>query len=125
LVATVAVVDDDPSVRHAHSRLLRAAGLKVASFSSAEELLTGYGLARPSCLVVDLGLPGMSGAELAEKLRDTGELPPTVFVTGQPNAALSLAQRGLGEIPCLQKPCEPAQLLELVRQGLGSSRSRT
>jgi hypothetical protein len=67
----------------------------------------------------------MSGAELAEKLRDNGQLPPTVFVTGQPNAASSLAQRGLGEIPCLQKPCEPAQLLELVRQRLGGTGSRT
>jgi Response regulator len=124
-VATVAVVDDDPSVRHAHSRLLRAAGLTVASFSSAEQLLAGYELARPSWLVVDLGLPGMSGADLVEKLRQTGELPPTVFVTGQPNAASSLAQRGLGEIPCLQKPVEPAQLLALVRQGLGSARTRT
>ena len=48
LVATVAVVEDDPSVRHAHARILRAAGLKVTSFSSAEELLKVYGLARPS-----------------------------------------------------------------------------
>jgi CheY-like chemotaxis protein len=74
LVATVAVVDDDPSVRHAHSRILRAAGLKVTSFSTAEELLTVYESARPKCLVVDLNLPGMSGLDLAEKLRDTGQL---------------------------------------------------
>jgi FixJ family two-component response regulator len=125
LVATVAVVDDDPSVRHAHSRILRAAGLKVTSFSSAEELLTVYGFARPRCLVVDLNLPGMSGADLVEKLRATGQLPPTVFVTGQPNAAHWLAQRSLGDIPCLEKSFAPAQLLELVRQRLGGIGSRT
>jgi FixJ family two-component response regulator len=125
LVATVAVVDDDPSVRHAHARILRAAGLKVTSFSSAEELLAVYESARPRCLVVDLNLPGLSGADLVEKLRATGQLPPTVFVTGQPNAAHWLAQRGLGDIPCLEKSFAPALLLELVMQGLGSRRRRT
>jgi FixJ family two-component response regulator len=125
LVTTVAVVEDDPSVRHALMRILRGGGLTVAPFSSAEELLPVYEFARPRCLVVDLNLPGISGADLVENLRATGQLPPTVFVTGQPNAAHWLAQRGLGDIPCLEKSFAPAQLLELVRQRLGGSRSRT
>lgn len=119
--STVAVVDDDPGVRRALSRMLRADGLRVASFSSAEELLHGYDELRPSCLVVDVVLPGMSGPDLLERLRARKQQLPAIFVTGRIDAGQALKLRGFGDVPCLQKPFEPALLIDAVMHALGRS----
>lgn len=118
--STVAVIDDDPAVRRAMSRMLRGAGLRVASFSSAEELLQAYDGLRPSCLVLDVVLPGMSGPDLLERLRASPPAPPAIFVTGRIDAQQSLKRRGLGKVPCLQKPFEPALLVEAVSCALAA-----
>jgi len=115
----VAVVDDDPGVRRALSRMLRADGLRVASFASAEELLHAYGELRPNCLVVDVVLPGMSGPDLLDRLRARKEQLPAIFVTGRIDTEQGLKLRGFGEIPCLQKPFEPALLIDAVMHALG------
>lgn len=114
----VAVIEDDPAARRALTRMLRAHGLRVASFATGEELLQAVGEKRPSCLVVDVMLPGMSGPDLVERLRAERLLPPTIFVTGRIDAAQMLQRRGLGEFPCLQKPFEPALLLQAVMHAL-------
>ncbi len=116
--STVAVIDDDPAVRRAISRMLRAAGLRVASFSSAEELLQAYDEVRPSCLVLDVLLPGISGPDLLENLRASARSPAAIFVTGRIDAQQFLKSRGLGKVQCLQKPFEPALLVEAVRRAL-------
>jgi FixJ family two-component response regulator len=116
--STVAVVDDDPAVRRAISRMLRAAGLRVASFSSAEELLQAYEEVHPACLVLDVVLPGMSGPDLVEKLRAAQRTAVPIFVTGRIDAQQFLRRRGLDKVPCLQKPFEPALLLEAVTRAL-------
>jgi FixJ family two-component response regulator len=115
---TVAVIEDDAAARRALSRLLRSHGFRVASFSTAEELLQGLGETQPGCLVVDVILPGMSGPDLVEQLRADHVLLPVVFVTGRIDAATMLRRRGLGEIPCLQKPFEPALLVQAVTRAL-------
>ena len=117
----VAVVDDDPGVRRALSRMLRADGLRVASFASAEELLHAYDELRPSCLVVDVVLPGMSGPDLLDRLHARKEQLPAIFVTGRIDTGERLKLRGFGEIPCLQKPFEPALLIDAVMHALGRS----
>lgn len=112
--STVAVIDDDPAVRRAISRMLRAAGLRVASFSSGEELLQAYDEVHPSCLVLDVALPGMSGPDLLDRLHAGQRTAVPIFVTGRIDAQQFLKRRGLGRIPCLQKPFEPALLVEAV-----------
>lgn len=118
--STVAVIDDDPAVRRAMSRMLRSAGLRVASFSTADELLQAYDDLRPSCLVVDVALPGMSGPDLLDRLRASHPSPSVIFVTGRLDTQQSLKRRGMGKVPCLQKPFEPALLIEAVSRALSA-----
>jgi len=118
----VAVVEDDAAARRALSRMLRARGLRISSFSSAEELLQAYADLRPSCLVLDVVLPGMSGPDLVEALSAGAGLPRVVFVSGHIDAPAMLKRRGMGHFPCLQKPFEPALLIEAVSRALGQPR---
>jgi FixJ family two-component response regulator len=115
---TVAVIEDDAAARRALSRMLRSHGFRVASFSTAEELLQALEQTRPGCLVVDVMLPGMSGPDLVERLRSEQRRFPTIFVTGRIDAPEMLRRRGLGDVPCLQKPFEPALLVEAVSRAL-------
>ena len=114
----VAVVEDDAAARRALTRMLRAQGIRVASFSSAEELLHGLSETHPRCLVIDVMLPGMSGPDLVDRLRADHVALPAIFVTGRIDAPQMLRRRGLGEIPCLQKPFEPSLLVQAVSRAL-------
>ncbi len=116
----VAVVDDDPAVRRAITQILRTAGWQVASFSSAEELLPELAELRPGCLVLDVVLPGMSGPDLLDRMKETAVSPPTVLVTGRIDVLPSLRRRGLGAVPLLQKPFEPDLLVDAVSRALAS-----
>jgi len=117
---TVAVIDDDPAVRRVMTRMLRNAGLRVASFATAEEFLQAYDELRPSCIVLDVVLPGLSGPDLLERLQAAPPGPAAIFVTGRIDAQQSLRRRGLGKVPCLQKPFEPALLVEAVSRALAA-----
>jgi len=114
----VAVIEDDAAARRALSRMLRAHGFRVASFSTAEEMLEGFSDTRPGCLVIDVMLPGMSGPDLIDRLRADQVLLPAIFVTGRIDAPQMLRRRGLGDIPCLQKPFEPALLVQAVSRAI-------
>jgi len=114
----VAVIEDDAAARRALTRMLRTQGMRVASFSSAEELLHGLSETRPRCLVIDVLLPGMSGPDLVDRLRADHLSFPVIFVTGRIDAPQMLRRRGLGEIPCLQKPFEPSLLVQAVTRAL-------
>jgi len=114
----VAVIEDDAAARRALSRMLRAHGFRVASFSTAEEMLQGFSDTRPGCLVIDVMLPGMSGPDLIERLRADQVLLPAIFVTGRIDAPQMLRRRGLGDVPCLQKPFEPALLVQAVSRAV-------
>ncbi len=114
----VAVIEDDAAARRALTRTLRAHGFRVASFSTAEELVQALAETRPSCLVIDVMLPGMSGPDLLERLRADQVLLPAIFVTGRIDAPQMLRSRGLGDVPCLQKPFEPGLLVQAVSRAL-------
>src|SRR5215468_10097571 len=114
----VAVIEDDAAARRALSRMIRAQGVRVASFSSAEELLQALPETRPQCLVIDVILPGMSGPDLIERLRADHISLPAIFVTGRIDAPQMLRRRGMGDIPCLQKPFEPTLLIQAVSRAL-------
>lgn len=114
----VAVIEDDPAARRALTRMIRAQGVRVASFASAEELLQAFPETRPGCLVIDVMLPGMNGPDLLDHLRADHVLLPAIFVTGRIDASQMLRRRGLGDVPCLQKPFEPGLLVQAVSRAL-------
>ena len=116
----MAIVDDDDSVRRALARLLRAEGLRVATFATADAYLvaTARGGA-PACLVLDVhlgGASGMSGLELHDHLAGRGAAVPVVLITADDIPAAELARR-VGAGRCLRKPVEGAALLALVDPG--------
>jgi FixJ family two-component response regulator len=78
---TIAVIDDDASVRKALRRLIRSTGLEVEAYASAEEYLSAQGLVSPDCLVLDVQLIGMSGLELQRHLASSDRPVPIVFIT--------------------------------------------
>src|SRR5258708_5133236 len=88
--AVVFVVDDDPSVRRSTERLLRSAGLKVQTFSSAREFLVSHRSEGPACLVLDVRMPGLSGMDLQHELAQSGIRLPIIFITAHGDIPMSL-----------------------------------
>ncbi len=121
---TVFLVDDDASVRRALSRLLRTAGLEVASFPSAEALLEGITATGPACVVADLRMPGLSGLDLQEELSRRGLDLPLLFISGHADVRSSVRAMKSGAIDFLQKPISDAALFEAVGQALARHRER-
>jgi FixJ family two-component response regulator len=112
------VVDDDPAVRAALARLLRATALAVETFASASELLARMETARPRCLVLDLALPEITGLELQSLLHRRGEPIPVVFVSGEGDVASSVKAMKEGAVDFLEKPVDSGALLGAVMRGL-------
>ena len=114
----ICVVDDDPSVRKALKRLLSSAGYEVASFGSAEELLTSDRRELPDVFIIDVRMPGLSGLELQRELAASGSRVPVVFITAyRDDQARTLAHQA-GAVAYLEKPVDEEVLLEAIRTGL-------
>jgi FixJ family two-component response regulator len=112
------VVDDDPSVRKALKRLLSSAGFEVATFGSAEEVLTSARGESPGVFVMDVRMPGLSGLELQRELAASGSRVPVVFITAyRDDRARTLAHQA-GAVAYLEKPVDGEVLLEAIRAGL-------
>ena len=114
LPSTVAVVDDDESVRGALRRLFRAAGLAVSTFASAEDFLDARAAAPPDCLVLDIRLGALSGFDLLDRLRASGVSTPTIFITGHDDEASRERARRIGAAGYVPKPFDPEALLSLI-----------
>jgi FixJ family two-component response regulator len=112
---TVVVVDDDPSIRKSLARLVRSAGLDVQTFASADDFLNSHRRTHPSCLVLDIRMPGMSGLDLQERLASDPTLP-IVFITGHGDVPMSVRAMKGGAVDFLQKPFDERELLAAVRQ---------
>lgn len=110
------MVDDDAAIRRALKILLRSHGHSVTAFESGEECLAGRVAAE--CAIVDVALTGISGLELHERLRETGRLPPVVFVTARPNPSVVAAARRLRQ-PLLSKPVDEEELLGAIARAVG------
>lgn len=117
----VFVVDDDPSVRRSLKRLLRSAGLEAETFASAGEFLAYQLTIRPSCLVLDVRMPGQDGLDLQRELDRRGLDPAIVFITGHGTVSLSVEAMKGGAIDFLEKPFDGQELLTAVRQAVGRS----
>ena len=110
----VAVVDDDESVRESLPDLLRACGFAVNAFSSAEEFLASDSVARTSCLVLDVAMPGMSGPDLQRELKRRGQKIPIVFITAHEDGAARSRLMREGAVECLLKPFSDTTLLAAI-----------
>jgi two-component system, LuxR family, response regulator FixJ len=109
----VAIVDDDPAVLDSLQFLLEVAGHTVAVFASAAKFLAADGL-HPACLIVDQHMPGMTGLELAERLRSEGVEVPVMLITGSPSPAIVARAAQLGIRKVLEKPPTEAELLNFI-----------
>ena len=117
---TVFVVDDDASMRRMLSATIAAAGHHVETFDSAEAFLTGYVPRRGGCLVLDVRMPGMTGLELQEALAQRGHRIPIVFLSAFGTVDVVAHAMKTGAIYFLEKPVEPATLLERVAEALAT-----
>lgn len=120
----VAVIDDDESVRESLGALLETISLKVALFRSVEAFLGANPPVLPSCIVLDVRLPGASGFELQEQLVAAHVDTPIVFITGHGDIPMSVRAMKAGAIEFLSKPFREQELLDAVRQGIERNRAR-
>jgi FixJ family two-component response regulator len=119
----VYIVDDDPSVRKSLHRLLTIAGFQSITFSSALEYLQAdHSYNGPSCLILDVRLPGLDGLELQKVLAGNKTAPPIIFITGHGDIPMSVRAMKAGATDFLSKPFSDEVLLDAVAQGLEKSR---
>jgi FixJ family two-component response regulator len=114
----VAVVDDDESVRESLPDLLTEFGFTARSFSSAEEFLASECAGQTNCLILDVGMPGMSGPELQRELELRGQHIPIVFITANRDEAVRPRVLAQGAVACLFKPFSDTALLEALNTAL-------
>lgn len=114
----VTVIDDDQSVRDSLPDLLRGVGYRVETFSSAEEFLASGDLARTSCLVLDVAMPGMSGPDLQRELQRRGRSMPVVFITAHGDESMRPRLVEQGAAACLFKPFTETALLTAIDSAL-------
>jgi len=119
----VLVVDDDVSVREALGSLIRSAGLKVETFASAQEFLSRPRADAPSCLVLDVRLPGLSGLDLQKKMAKANLEIPIIFITGHGDVPTSVQAMKAGALEFLIKPFDDQDLLEAIRNAIKRDRS--
>jgi FixJ family two-component response regulator len=118
----VFVVDDDPSLRHALTNLLRSVGLRVETFGSAREFLAGPRPDAPGCLVLDVRLPGLSGLDLQRELTAAQIDLPIIFMTGYGDIPMTVRAMKAGAVEFLTKPFRDQDLLDAVQQALERDR---
>lgn len=114
----VSVVDDDEFVRDSLSELLNEMGFAVQVFVSAEEFLASEVVGLSSVLIVDIGMPGMSGPELQEELKRRGKLIPVVFITARKDDKVRPTLLARGAVECLFKPFSDTALLTALNAAL-------
>jgi len=119
----VFVVDDDISVRESVDLLIRCAGWRVEVFATAEEFLSRPEVDAPSCLILDVNLPDLSGLELQQRMAESGREIPTVFITGHGDIPMTVQAMKAGAIEFLTKPFADTDLLDAVEDAIERSHS--
>jgi FixJ family two-component response regulator len=118
---TVFIVDDDGRMRAAMQRLLKTVGLHSESFATPQEFLGRTLPDAPSCLVLDVRLPGMSGLELQSKLNEAGIQIPIIFITSHGDIPMTVKAMKSGAVEFLTKPFRDQDLIDAIQQALKSS----
>jgi FixJ family two-component response regulator len=121
---TVFVIDDDPSVRRSIEGLLKSVGLRSQSFASTEQFIDKSTTDGPSCLVLDVRLPGLSGLDFQRQLAAAGVQIPIIFITGHGDIPMSVRAMKSGAVEFLTKPFHDQDLLDAVHQALERDRTR-
>lgn len=114
----VSVIDDDESVRESLPDLLKEFGFAARSFSSAEEFLESDDISDTRCLILDIGMPGMTGPDLQRELKLLRRQIPIVFVTAQRDEPMRLRLLNQGAVECLFKPFSDTDLLRALKTAL-------
>jgi len=115
----VFIIDDDPLYRRSAERLVRSIGFSVQSFESARDFLSSRRPNAPSCLILDVRLPGLSGLDLQRELAEAGVHIPIIFVTGHGDIPMSVQAMKAGAVEFLTKPFRDQALLDAIRQAIG------
>ena len=120
----VCIVDDNESVRESLPDLVQHGGYDAETFASAEAFLASPAASEATCtcLILDVGLPGMSGPDLHKELRRRGRKTPVVFITAQGDRSLPARLVAAGAVACLLKPFSDTALLEALEKACGSGR---
>ena len=123
-VPKVFIIDDDAGVRASIQGLLKSEGLQSEGFESAEEFLKTKRPDGPSCLILDVTLPGINGLEFQQQLRDAGLQIPIIFITAHGDIPMSVEAMKSGALEFLTKPLRDDTLLEAIRQALAKDSAR-
>jgi FixJ family two-component response regulator len=121
---TILVIDDDVDLRNSLGRLLRSVGLNAKLFASVSDFLNSEPTEGPSCLVLDVRLPGQSGLEFQRELAAIGRELPIIFITGHGDIPMSVQAMKSGAIEFLTKPIRDQELLDAIQYGLTRDRIR-
>jgi FixJ family two-component response regulator len=120
---TVFIIDDDASVRLAIQGLLKSVGLRSQGFANPREFLSIRVSDGPSCLVLDVRLPGLSGLDFQRQLAEAGVQIPIIFITGHGDIPMSVKAMKSGAVEFLTKPFRDEDLLDAIRQALERDRT--
>lgn len=120
----ISIIDDDPSVREATQRLVRSLGYAAQAYSSAEEYLQSDGLRDSACVITDLHMPGMSGAELQDRLIADGHQIPMIFMTAYFEERARARALEAGAFGFLRKPFSDESLIACLDKALGAGSTR-
>jgi FixJ family two-component response regulator len=120
---TVFIIDDDASVRESIKDLVESVGLSAASFASAHAFLASERREGPSCLVLDVRLPGISGLDLQLELRKVGIKIPVIFITGHADVPMTVKAMKSGAVEFLTKPFRDQDLLDVIHRALTRDRA--
>lgn len=118
----VFVIDDDESIREALKSLIRSVGLSVQTFASAQDFLESSRPDVPSCLILDVRMPGLSGLDLQRDLAEGNIHIPIIFITGHGDIPMSVRAMKAGAIEFLTKPFRDQDLLDAIQQALERDR---
>ncbi|KUM27229.1 two-component system response regulator [Mesorhizobium loti] len=122
--STVLVIDDDPDLRASLGRLLRSVSINVQLFGSIADFLASAAPDGPTCLVLDVRLPGQSGLDLQRELAEANRELPIIFITGHGDIPMSVQAMKRGAIEFLTKPFRDQDLLDAIQLGLSRDRAR-
>jgi FixJ family two-component response regulator len=117
----ISIIDDDASMRNATRRLIKSLGLNANTFASAEEFLESASVHDSSCVITDMQMPGLSGAELQGELIAQGVNTPIIFVTAFPGDSLRRRVLDAGAVGFLSKPFNEERLITCLKTALGTS----
>jgi len=118
------LIDDDVRLRDNLKQLLKSVGLPLETYATAQDFLGGYDPVKGGVLILDIRLPGMSGLELQQRLRERGDQIPIIFVSGHGDVPMTVRALKAGALDFLEKPFNEQVLLDRIQQGQEESRQR-